>query len=166
MRAGNFASSAVKKNKMDKTQLTTFIKTLDESIITVEGKQFVEATIPANKLHEIALKLRDDENTKFDFLYCVSGVDYKTGLGVVYHLRSTVSGNSIVLKVNTPDRINPAFDSVSDIWKTAEFHEREIFDLFGIRFNNHPDMRRFFLPKDFGFPLRKDYVDDVNIVTK
>ena len=68
--------------------------------------------------------------------------------------------------VRTSDRQHPQFDSVSDIWKTADFHEREVFDLLGIRFSNHPDLRRLFLDNSWGFPLRKDYVDDINIVTK
>jgi NADH:ubiquinone oxidoreductase subunit C len=55
---------------------------------------------------------------------------------------------------------------VCDIWKTAEYHEREIYDLFGIKFKGHPDLRRLFLGSSWGYPLRKDYVDDINIVTK
>lgn len=151
---------------MDKTQLTEFVKSLDPELTVAEGKQFVEVTVPAAKLHETALKLRDNESTKFDFLFNLSGVDYRQDLGVVYHLRSTVYGHTIVLKVRTSDRTNPHFDSVSDLWKTAEFHEREVFDLLGIKFDNHPDLRRFFLEKNFGYPLRKDFVDDVNVVTK
>jgi len=84
----------------------------------------------------------------------------------VYHLRSTKYNHSVVLKVRTSDRKDPHFDSVSDIWRTADFHEREVFDLLGIKFTNHPDLRRFFLSRSMGFPLRKDYVDDIHIVTK
>ena len=62
--------------------------------------------------------------------------------------------------------MHPHFDSVSDIWKTADFLEREVYDLLGIKFTNHPDLRRLFLDNSWGFPLRKDYVDDINIVTK
>ena len=151
---------------MDKTQLSEFVKSLDETLMVVEGKQFPEVTVTPVKLHEIALKLRDDQKTQFDFLFCLTGVDYKQDLGVVYHLRSTAIGHSIVLKVRTSDRTNAHFDTVSDIWQTAEFHEREVFDLLGIRFDNHPDLRRFFLEKSYGFPLRKDFVDDINVVTK
>lgn len=151
---------------MDKNQLSEFVKSLDETLAVAEGKQFPEVTVPPAKLHEIALKLRDDESTRFDFLFCLSGIDYKQDLGVVYHLRSTVFEHTIVLKVRTSDRTTPHFDTVSDIWKTADFHEREVFDLLGIKFDNHPDLRRFFLEKNFGFPLRKDFADDVNVVTK
>ena len=72
-----------------------------------------------------------------------------------------------VLKVKTADRENPTLDTVCDIWKTAEFHEREVFDFFGIKFNNHPNLKRLFLTEDWdGFPLRKDYVDEINMVIK
>lgn len=151
---------------MDKIELTEFLKKLDETLLVTEGKQFIEVSVAPEKLHDIALKLRDDETVKFNFLFCLSGVDYKQDLGVVYHLRSTEFGHTVVLKTRTPDRNNPVIPTVSDIWKTAEFHEREVFDLFGIKFANHPDLRRFFLDKTWGFPLRKDYVDDVNVVTK
>lgn len=151
---------------MDKTQLKDFIISADASLSITEGKQFTEVSVPPSGLHQLAKILRENKDTQFDFLYCLTGVDYKTDLGVVYHLRSTVFDHSIVLKTRVSDRTDPRVDSVSDIWKTAEFHEREVYDLLGIRFNNHPDLRRLFLDSSFGFPLRKDYVDDVNIVTK
>lgn len=151
---------------MDKAQLTEFVKSLDSELTVVDGKQFVEVTVPASKLHEVALALRNNENAKFDYLFCLTGVDYKQDLGVVYHMRSTLFNHTLVLKVRISDRINPHFESVADVWKTAEYHEREVFDLMGIRFDNHPDLRRFFLEKSFGYPLRKDFSDDVNIVTK
>jgi NADH:ubiquinone oxidoreductase subunit C len=151
---------------MDKLQLEEFLKSLDNELNVIEGKEFTEVIVPPSKLYSLAKQLRENDACLFDFLYCLSGVDYKQELGVVYHLRSTVFGHSLVLKTKTTDRTNPDIDSVSDLWKTAEFHEREVFDLLGIRFNNHPDLRRFFLEKSFGFPLRKDFTDDVNIVTK
>lgn len=151
---------------MDKTQLSDFIKNIDPEFEIKEGNQFTEVTLPAGKLHSLAQLLRVHTDAQFDFLFCLSGIDYGKDLGVVYHLRSTVHGHSIVLKIRTSDRINPYFDSVSDIWKTAEFYEREVYDLLGIKFNNHPDLRRLFLDYTWGYPLRKDYVDDINIVTK
>jgi NADH-quinone oxidoreductase subunit C len=151
---------------MDKIQLGEFIKSLDKDLDLKEGKQFTEISVPSEKLHSLAKQLREREESQFDFLFCLSGVDYGQDLGVVYHLRSTVLEHTIVLKVRTSDREHPQFDSVSDIWKTADFHEREAFDLLGIRFTNHPDLRRLFLDSSWGFPLRKDYTDDINIVTK
>jgi len=151
---------------MDKGQLGELIRSLDNDVEIKEGKQFTEVNVPAPNLYPLAKKLKENQETLFDFLFCLTGVDYGQDLGVVYHLRSTKYNRTVVLKVRTSDRKNPQFDSVSDIWRTAEFHEREVFDLLGIKFKNHPDLRRFFLSKSWGYPLRKDYVDDINIVTK
>jgi NADH-quinone oxidoreductase subunit C len=151
---------------MDKIQLAEFIKSIDQDLEIREGKQYLEVTVPPSKLHSLAKNLRNKEEAQFDFLFCLSGIDWGQDLGVVYHLRSTIYDHTIVLKTRTSDREHPQFDSVSDIWKTADFHEREAFDLLGIRFTNHPDLRRLFLDKSWGYPLRKDYVDDTNIVTK
>ncbi len=151
---------------MTKTELTEFIRSLESSCETKEGKQFTEVTVPPEKLHGLAKLLKEREETAFDFLFCLTGVDYRTEYGVVYHLQSTRHKHSLVLKVRTPDRENPHFDSVADIWRTADFHEREVYDLLGITFTGHPDLRRLFLDRSWGFPLRKDYTDDINIVTK
>ena len=151
---------------MDKAQLGEFIKSTGKDLELKEGKQYLEVTVPPAGLHELAKILREKEETQFDFLVCVSGVDYGTDLGVIYHLRSSESGHMVVLKTRTSDRENPVVDSVTDIWQAADFHEREVYDLLGIKFRNHPDLRRLFLDNSWGFPLRKDYVDDVNIVTK
>jgi len=151
---------------MDKIQLVELIKSIDQDLEVKEGKQFAEVTVPPSKLYSLARQLREREEVQFDFLFCLTGVDYGQDLGVVYHLRSTVYGHTVVLKTRTSDREHPQIDSISDIWKTADFHEREVYDLLGIRFNNHPDLRRLFLDNSWGFPLRKDYVDDINIVTK
>lgn len=151
---------------MNITELAEFIKSLEPECEVKEGKQFAEAAVPSTKLHSLAKSLRENDTTAFDFLVCLSAVDWGQDLGVVYHLRSTKYSHMVVLKVRTAERQNPAFDSVTDIWMTADFHEREAFDLMGIRFKNHPDMRRLFLDSSWGFPLRKDYVDDVNIVTR
>jgi len=130
-----------------------------------ENRQFPVFIIPPDKLHGLAERLRSDADTAFDYLFCLTGVDMVKHLVVVYHLNSTLHGHSLVLKTQTTDRENPAFDTVSDIWRTAEFLEREVFDLFGIRFNNHPDLRRIFLDENWvGYPFRKDYTDEVNIV--
>ena len=151
---------------MDKIQLGEFIKSAGKDLEVKEGKQYLEVTVPPAGLHELARTLREKEETQFDFLFCLTGVDYGADLGVIYHLRSTVFEHMVVLKTRTSDRENPVLDSVTDIWQTADFHEREIYDLLGIKFRNHPDLRRLFLDNSWGFPLRKDYVDDVNIVTK
>jgi NADH-quinone oxidoreductase subunit C len=151
---------------MDKTQLTELIRSFDNEAGIKDGKQFIEVSVPASGLYKLAKQLHENENTAFDFLFCLTGVDYGNDLGVIYHIRSTKHNNTVVLKTRTSDRINPVLDSVTDIWKTAEFHEREVYDLLGIKFTNHLDLRRLFLDSSWGFPLRKDYVDEVNIVTK
>jgi NADH:ubiquinone oxidoreductase subunit C len=151
---------------MTKSELTGFIKTLGIECEAREGLQFAEIIADPANLHAIALRLRNNEEISFDFLVCVTGMDYGKELGVIYHLRSTVNKHELVLKTKTADRINPHFESVTDIWKSAEFLEREVYDLLGIKFTNHPDLRRLFLDNSWGFPLRKDYVDDVNIVSK
>jgi NADH:ubiquinone oxidoreductase subunit C len=151
---------------MDKIELGEFVKSIDADLEIKEGRQYTEVIVPSSKLYSLAKQLREREELKFDFLFCLSGVDYGQDLGVVYHIRSTVYGHAIVLKTRTSDREDPQLDSVSEIWLTAEFHEREVYDLLGIKFNNHPDLRRLFLDSSWGFPLRKDYVDDINIVTK
>jgi len=114
---------------------------------------------------KVCEELRDNEKTWFDFLSCISGVDHgieSNTFSVVYHLTSIPYNHRLVLKVSKVHKRNsedlPVFHSVSSVWRTAEWHEREVFDLFGIQFNEHPDMRRILLPDDWeGYPLRKDY---------
>jgi NADH-quinone oxidoreductase subunit C len=151
---------------MDKKQLAELIKTVDQDLEPVEGKQFAEVTVAPEKLHETCLKLRNNKELPFDFLDCITGVDYGQDLGVIYHLMSAAGRQMIVVKSRTADRVGPHFDSVCDIWKSAEFLEREVYDLLGIKFTGHPDLRRLFLDSSWGYPLRKDYTDDINIVTK
>jgi NADH:ubiquinone oxidoreductase subunit C len=149
---------------MDNIKLGEFIKSLGSDFDIKEGKQFIEVTVPPSELHSLARKLREKEETLFDFLVCITGVDYGNDLGVIYHLRSVKYGHSVVIKTRTADREHPQIDSVSDIWEAADLHEREAFDLLGIKFANHPDLRRLFLNSSWGFPLRKDYIDD-DIIT-
>lgn len=130
-----------------------------------EGSQFLNISVTPELLHELMQKLKDDPATKFDLLFCLTGMDWGKELGVVYHLESTTHRHMIVVKVQTADREDPNFDTVSDLWPTADFHEREVFDFFGINFNNHPNMKYLFLTEDWeGYPLRKDYVDEKNMI--
>ena len=117
-------------------------------------------TVPADKLREVAFMLKGEADMLFDYLVSLTGVDEgpETGLGVVYHLTSSVHHHWVVLKTFTSDRENPLLPTVSDIWGTADLNEREVYDYFGVRFVGHPDMRRLYLRRDFvGHPLRKDY---------
>jgi NADH-quinone oxidoreductase subunit C len=128
-------------------------------------------------LIEVCTYLRDEPDLRFNFLNCISGVDYfepdpkkaaKTGwephTEVVYHLWSLPHKVSLVLKVILPrwkDGVAgelPEVPSVSNIWRTADWHEREVYDLSGVRFVGHPALRRILCPEDWiGHPLRKDY---------
>jgi NADH-quinone oxidoreductase subunit C len=150
---------------MDKIQLGEFVKSFVPEAEVKDGRHYTEITVPASKLFSTAKLLRESEETLFDYLICISGVDYGQELGAVYHMNSTRHGHMLVLKSRT-GRDNPNLDSVCSIWKSADLLEREIYDLLGIKFNNHPDLRRLFLDSSWGFPLRKDYKDDINIVSK
>jgi len=121
--------------------------------------------IRPDTIAEVCLELRNNEKTYFDFLSCLTGVDYGTEVnrfGVVYHLASMPYQLQLTLKVSKEhDRSSeelPTFPSVSSVYHTADWHEREAYDLVGIFFEGHPDLRRILLPDDWeGFPLRKDY---------
>ena len=153
---------------MTNVELQSLINYWNPDLLCSEAEsQFLNITVSPEYLHELALRLKLTPETSFDFLFCLTGMDWGLELGVIYHLESTTHRHKLVLRVNTPDRENPVLDSVSDIWRTAEFHEREVFDFFGIKFNNHPNMKRLFMPADWdGYPLRKDYVDEVNMIIK
>ncbi|WP_029037061.1 NADH-quinone oxidoreductase subunit C [Salinimicrobium xinjiangense] len=134
---------------------------------TEEGSQYLIVNVEAEQLHELMQLLKSNPETKFDYLFNLTGVDYGKELGVVYHLESTVHRHILVVKVQADDRENPIFDTVQDLWATANYHEREVYDFFGIKFRNHPNLKRLFLTEDWeGFPLRKDYVDETNMVVK
>ncbi|MFZ1322890.1 MAG: NADH-quinone oxidoreductase subunit C [Ignavibacteria bacterium] len=131
-----------------------------------EGEsQFLNVIIKPEELHSLCEFLKNNPDTNFDYLFCLTALDYPTHLFTVYHMTSSQSTISLVVKVKIEDKETPSVDSVCDIWKTAEFHEREVYDLFGIKFNNHPDLRRILLEDNWeGYPLRKDYTDEANIV--
>lgn len=136
-----------------------------EAEMVAEGSQFLNVITTPQKLKELARKLHDNEQTKFDFMFSLTCVDYPDHMMMVYHLRSVDLGHEMVLKAKIEDRDNPKVDTLCDIWRTAEWHEREVYDLFGVVFNNHPDLRRILLADDWeGYPLRKDYVDPTNII--
>lgn len=101
----------------------------------------------------------------FDYMFCLTCVDFKTHFTMVYHLESTIERTPLVVKVQL-DRNKPETETVSHIWRTAEFHEREVFELFGVHFLNHPDLRLLILPDGWEGknPLRKDFEDPVNMI--
>ena len=152
---------------MENQKLEEFIKKNFAGAEIQMGKQYLEVTVDLKEIHSVAKFLKESVDTKFDYLFCESCVDFSTHFMMIYHLDSTTFRHRLVLKTKLSDRENPVVDSVYDIWKTSEYHEREIFDLFGVVFTNHPDLRKIFLDPDWvGFPLRKDYKDEVNIVER
>lgn len=130
-----------------------------------EAGQWLTISIASDEWLSLANELRVRQECMFDYLFCVTCVDWKTHLTMVYHLSSTENKNIIVVKAKIENRNDPQIHSVSSIWRTAEFHEREAYDLFGVKFIDHPDLRRLFLTDDWvGWPLRKDYVDEINMI--
>jgi NADH-quinone oxidoreductase subunit C len=133
--------------------------------VNVNGE--VTLTVMALEIHAIALKLRDTPSLAFEQLLDVCGVDYSDyGNGgwkgprfaVVYHLLSIKHNRRLRLKVFLPDEENPRLATVTDIWASANWYEREAFDLYGILFEGHPDMRRLLTDYGFiGYPFRKDF---------
>ena len=129
-----------------------------------EGGEWLNLFVPVEKFKSFMQMLRKESGLDFDYLFCLTAVDWKTHFNMVYHLSSTIHRHNIVLKVKI-DRNNPEIETVSDIWRTAEMLEREVYDLFGIKFLNHSDLRRLIMPDDWvGWPLRKDYEDPVNMI--
>ena len=118
-------------------------------------------TIEPEKIHKALSELRTEG---YDFLRSLTGMDWgEEGLGVVYHLEKTTTGENKVIKTVTANLENPELPSVCDLWKAAEFNEREAYDFFGIHFIGHPDMRRLYLREDWvGHPFRKDYDESLN----
>ena len=137
------------------------ISAICPSVVFEEG-ECPTICVPDADWHSLAKTLKENPEFNFDVLTAVVGMDWKESLGVVYYLTSTPHDWEVIaVKVAVEDRKDPMIHSVSDLWKVALFQEREVYDFFGIKFINHPDMRRFFLRNDWvGYPLRKDYDAD------
>jgi len=117
--------------------------------------------IPVSQVYALAEKLRYDPDTPFEFLGSLIGMDWGEDLGVIYQLSTSIPGQTLWIKTRVENRGDPYIPSVSDLWDIANLYEREVFCLLGIRFVNHPDMRRLYLRSAWnGFPLRKDYNPD------
>ncbi|MBP5423226.1 MAG: NADH-quinone oxidoreductase subunit D [Paludibacteraceae bacterium] len=124
--------------------------------LTVEEQQYPTITVEPKQWRKLAEKLKANG---LDVLLNLTGIDYKDCLGVIYHLTSSIEKNTmVVVKVKTPDYEDIAIPSVYDLWESANLYEREAYDFYGIKFVNHPDLRRIFLRADWnGYPFRKDY---------
>lgn len=124
-----------------------------------EESKMLTIEVPNENWHELAVSLRNEKDLQFDYLQDIIGVDEEGRLGIICRLFSTTYAQTpLVVHVWTDGRERPELLSVSDVWNSANLYEREVYDYFGIRFVNHPDMRRLFLRPDWvGYPLRKDY---------
>ncbi len=147
---------------MTPTQIATFLTERFGDAITASHPDDKHPRIhtTAGQWRIIAESLRHEPELSFDWLACLTAVDYVADeqLCCVYDLRSTIHNHWFAVKVIV-SRAEPVMPTVSNIWPTADWHEREAFDMFGLKFTDHPDLRRILLPEDWeGFPLRKDYV--------
>jgi NADH:ubiquinone oxidoreductase subunit C len=151
---------------MDSTALKQHIEGMLPESVFPENRQYPEVIVPAGKLHAFCESLKTSPLLLFDYLICLTAVDWQDHFMMVYHITSTTLRHTVVVKSRVDNRESAVVDTVSDLWKTAEYHEREVFDLFGISFSNHPDLRRLFLEDDYGYPLRKDFTDETRMIVK
>jgi NADH:ubiquinone oxidoreductase subunit C len=149
---------------MTNEDLKSVLSSIEPSLVFEEGGEWLNMNIEPTGWLSLAKQIRQVDQLFFDYLFCLTCVDWKTHLTMVYHFSSTKHRHNIVVKSKL-DRTHPEIETVSHIWKTAEFHEREVAELFGVNFLHHPDLRKLILPDDWsGFPLRKDYEDPVNMI--
>ncbi len=150
---------------MENDELETTITTLLPSATTEEGGQWPVINIDAKDWLTFAQQLRTDSTLFFNYLFCLTCIDWKTHLTMVYFLTSTKFRHNIEVKTML-DRENPEIETVSHIWKTADFNEREVYEMFGVNFINHPDLRLLILPDGWEGkrPMLKDFEDPVNMI--
>ena len=150
---------------MSNEELKTKITELLPTAAFEEGGEWLTINIEPKDWLPLAQQLRNNDSLYFDYLYCLTCIDWKTHLTMVYHLSSTKYRHNIVIKSKL-DRSNPEIETVSHIWRTAEFHEREVYEMFGVNFLNHPDLRLLILPDGWEGknPLRKDFEDPINMI--
>src|SRR4051812_42843228 len=154
---------------MTNEEIKQHIITVQPNAVIDETGEWLQVAVEVDAWKSFAQWLRS-EALQMDFLFCLTCIDWsatatgKTLMTMVYHFTSTIFRHTLVVKVKL-DRNNPEIETVSDIWRTAEMHEREVYDLFGVKFLHHPDLRRLVLTDDFeGYPLRKDFEDPINMI--
>jgi NADH-quinone oxidoreductase subunit C len=148
---------------MNNESIKSSITAINEAATFDESGEWLTIMLPAASWKATAEQLLKGD-LKMDHLFCVTCIDWKTHLTMVYHLSSTAHRNTIVVKTDL-DRNEPQIDTLSGLWRTADFHEREVYEMFGVQFKGHPDLRRLILTDDFnGFPLRKDFEDPINMI--
>lgn len=142
-------------------EILSVIKSAAQNEVTVDETSTPRAVkLSAEDIVRVCTALQQNPSCYFDMLSCITGVDNGPAaatMEVIYNLYSIPHDHHLMIKVTIP-RDNPEIDSVTHLWGTANWHERETYDLFGIKFKNHPDLRRILLPADWeGHPLKKDY---------
>jgi len=133
----------------------------EEVVEVVEFRGETTIVVKPGRIVDLCKTLRDTPQTSFRYLSMIAGMDYlpqSPRFGLVYNLYSHRNHNRVTLKTLLPDEGGPVIDSVVPVWNTANWHEREVYDMMGIRFRGHPDLRRILMPGDWvGHPQRKDY---------
>ena len=149
---------------MSKEEIKAYITSVLPAAVVDETGEWLNVQIEPAGWKSAALELRNGQ-LQFNYLFCLTCVDWKTHLTMVYHLESTTFRHTIVVKSKL-DRNKPEIESVAHIWRTAEFHEREVYEMFGVNFINHPDLRLLILPDGWEGknPLRKDFEDPINMI--
>ena len=156
---------------MTKEELKIKITEFLPAAIFEEVGEWLNINVESKDWLTLALQLRNDDFLFFDYLFCLTCIDWsqtpagKTILTMVYHLSSTKYRHNIVIRSKL-DRNNPEIETVSHIWRTADFHEREVYEMFGVNFLNHPELRLLILPDGWEGknPMRKDFEDPVNMI--
>lgn len=149
----------------DKEFLKSHLGSLFPAATFDDATEWLTVAIEQTDWLHMASILRADEQLHFDYLFCITCVDWKTHLSMHYHFRSLQLTHNIVVKINL-NRDNPEVATVSHIWRTAEFNEREAYEMFGVHFSGHPDLRLLILPDGWEGrnPMRKDFEDPINLI--
>lgn len=150
---------------MTKEELKIKLSELLPAATFDESGEWLNMNIGVNEFLNTVQLFRNNPDLNFDYLFCLTCVDWKTHLTMVYHFESTQYRHQVVVKVQL-DRNKPEIETVSYIWRTAEFHEREVYEFYGVNFLNHPDLRLLILPDGWEGknPMRKDFEDSVNMI--
>jgi NADH:ubiquinone oxidoreductase subunit C len=150
---------------MTQDDMKALLSSLFPGVTFEEGTEWLTMSVEPGSWSVITQQLRHHEDLLLDYMFCLTCIDWKVHLQMVYHLTSTRFRHNLVIKSKL-DANNPAIGTCSHIWKTALFHEREVYEMFGVRFEGHPDLRLLILPDGWEGrnPMRKDYDDPVNMI--
>jgi NADH:ubiquinone oxidoreductase subunit C len=151
---------------MEKEQLAQVLAELFPTSEIITSQDPIRMKADPGIIHHICTILRNDKRLQFDYLFNLYGIDREDRFSLVYYLESIEWKHIVSIETDLVDHDNPVIDTVSDVWITAQYQEREIYDLMGVEFARHPDLRRLFLEDGWGFPLRKDYKDDINFIER